>query len=248
MKPRLGIAAAAILLCTAFGGRPASAAGSDWSCWGYGRSAEAQVLVVCHRSGASPQPGHRLLVVGGIHGDEAVGGGRVVDAIQALPAVPANADVYVIRTYNPDGARRVRHGNASKVDLNRNFPASWESGTRYSTGQYFSGSAPASEPETHAFMDLAAAIEPDMTVWLHQPWRTVDCDHDRAAALCDMTSWVTGLPESFAARPGTATQWMMDSGHGQSVVLEAGSAGVSRSTARRWAAGLVTIAGIGVAQ
>ena len=67
----------------------------------------------------------------------------------------------------PDGVANERRGNGNGVDLNRNFPHDWTQIGQPGAGQY-SGSGPASEPETQAFIVLTERIRPTLTLWYHQ--------------------------------------------------------------------------------
>lgn len=68
-------------------------------------------------------PESTVLVVGSAHGIEPAGLG-VVSRLQARDITGRNANVWVIKTANPDGTLVLSRGNAHKVDLNRNFPDS----------------------------------------------------------------------------------------------------------------------------
>ena len=65
---------------------------------------------------------------------------------------------------NPDGSATGTRGNAHGVDLNRNFPWRW----RHLGGVYYSGTRPASEPETRALRRLILRERPDVSIWFHQ--------------------------------------------------------------------------------
>lgn len=190
----------------------------------FGTSVEGRPLVAHHRKG-SEFADRVILVVGVIHGNERAGE-LVVDRLLTQP-LPGDVDLWLIESLNPDGQAlgggpngTYGQSNANGVNLNRNFPASWESGTFYSSGQYYGGPYAGSEPETQAAMHLAAAIHPDWTVWYHQPWGTVDCDTGRVGSGCVDYASSVGLSVSFAPRPGTATDWIMSNGLGHSFVVE----------------------------
>jgi protein MpaA len=79
-------------------------------------------------------------------------------------------DLWLIPTINPDGLARHTRKNARGVDLNRNFPWRWAD----LDGNYESGRAPASEPETRALMRFFKAVRPRFVVSFHQPLNGVD--------------------------------------------------------------------------
>jgi protein MpaA len=115
------------------------------------------------------------LVVGVIHGDERAGL-RVAQAIKreaaALPDRLAGTQLWVIDSVNPDGQRAHTRKNARGVDLNRNFPYRWHHDVPHSSG-YYPGPHPASEPETRAVLAFTRRIQPDLSIWYHQPWGAV---------------------------------------------------------------------------
>ncbi len=90
-----------------------------------------------------------------------------------------NTEIWVVPMFNVDGNNKMwnedsmwrkntrdRHG----VDLNRNYPYGWNSckGSSASTGaQDYRGTAPASEPETQAMMNLVAEIKPVFDISYH---------------------------------------------------------------------------------
>jgi len=144
---------------------------------------------------------HRLLVIGGIHGDEfgTAVAEQLVDALRTDPhLLPTDTLVDVIETMNPDGLAAYTRGNADKVDLNRNMPsANWaatldprdSSATRGLSG----GTRPGSEPETQAFI---AALKNDygVVVSLHSNGGLVDFDGPGAEALAGRLATMSGLP------------------------------------------------------
>lgn len=207
----------------------------------FGMSGLGRELTVVHRQGAAPT--RSVMVVGVIHGDE-VFGRRVTDGLTTA-AIPADLDLWIVPTINPDGETDGRHGNANRVDLNRNFPTNWQTGTYYSSGKYFSGVAPASEAETRALMALIGAVRPDVVVWYHSPWNRVDCDIGRAGGrlggLCGRFAGATNLSASFAPRPGTATDWVMTTLGTPSFVVEFGASAPAAATVARHVRALLDI-------
>lgn len=116
------------------------------------------------------------LVLAAIHGSEPE---TTVVLSAALRTLPVGAlRCAVVLALNPDGLLRGTRGNAAGVDLNRNFPTSdWEARTvkhhwTSQTGQVTeltTGSAPASEPETAAVIDLVARLAPPWILSVHAP-------------------------------------------------------------------------------
>jgi murein peptide amidase A len=134
-------------------------------------------------------PVARVLVVGGIHGDELTAVSIVFRWIELLQQPVSDAQQYhwrVVPLMNPDGllARPATRVNARGVDLNRNFPTpNWFSESRrywlVSTKRdprRFPGTAPASEPESRWLHDEITRFRPDVIVSVHAPHNVLDFD------------------------------------------------------------------------
>ena len=134
------------------------------------------------------KPAARVLVVGGIHGDELTAASIVFRWLDLLQQ-PGEADQYhwrVVPVLNPDGllAKPPTRVNARGVDLNRNFPTyNWlREAPRYwqtKTGRdprRFPGVAPASEPESRWLQDEIVRFKPDVIVSIHAPYGILDFD------------------------------------------------------------------------
>jgi murein peptide amidase A len=131
-----------------------------------GESLEGRPIRVFHRG--DPEE-IRVLVVGCIHGNECAGI-RIAKRLRA--GRPRHfVDLWILPTLNPDGGAAHTRQNARGVDLNRNFPYRWEPGP---PGRYYPGPRAASEIETRLAMRLIRRIEPDITIWFHQPLALVD--------------------------------------------------------------------------
>lgn len=131
----------------------------------------------------------RVLVVGGIHGDELTSVSIVFRWIESLKQSPGDAARYhwrVIPVLNPDGllAKPPTRVNARGVDLNRNFPTDrWSSeAARYwsvTTGRdprRFPGTAPRSEPESSWLHSEIESFKPDVIISVHAPYAVLDFD------------------------------------------------------------------------
>ncbi len=142
----------------------------------YGRSHLGNELEVWRPGGAC-----RLLVFAGIHGEEPETTFALSRALRQLSEPSAHCAV--VLAANPDGLIRGTRGNARGVDLNRNFPTQdWQPDpvAHRSTLDdprdvlLSPGSAPASEPETRALIELIGDLEPESVVALHAPLACID--------------------------------------------------------------------------
>lgn len=74
------------------------------------------------------------------------------------------------KMWNQDSMWRKNTRNGHGVDINRNYPTGWNScnGSSSNTrAQDYRGTAPASEPETQAMMNLVASIKPVFNISYH---------------------------------------------------------------------------------
>ncbi len=116
---------------------------------------------------SAPQPRAKLLVLGGVHGDEPEGILACSGLLQrCLEAYDLPLDLTLIPIFNPDGAFAKSRLNIRGVDLNRNLPTKdWSPLAR--TPRYQPGPAPASEPETKALVEWLKLEKPDFIISLH---------------------------------------------------------------------------------
>lgn len=106
----------------------------------------------------------RLLIIGGIHGDEREGGQWIDELAARLSAslpTGANPGVRIILDLNPDGTASNTRTNTRGIDLNRNFPS------RNFTSSANQGKQAASEPESRALITELDAYKPDAVIVLH---------------------------------------------------------------------------------
>ncbi len=177
-----------------------------------------------------------VLVFGCIHGDEDAGM-RVARRLLRAPA-PRRSALWVVPSLNPDGVAAGTRGNAHGVDLNRNFPLGW----RPLGGLEYSGPRPLSEPESRAAARLIRRIEPDVTIWLHQPFGLVDRSGG-APAVERRFSRLVGLPYARIARPpGSVSSWQNSVFPGASAFVVELPARVGGALVRRAARAVVRLA------
>ncbi len=134
-----------------------------------------------------PEPSQRrVLVIGGIHGDELSASSLALHWIRLAQTTPAQTHWRFVPALNPDGLfeRPARRVNANGVDLNRNFPTpNWEreaafywEGRARKDPRRWPGKRPLSEPETKFLHDEMQRFKPDLIVSIHAPYGVLDFD------------------------------------------------------------------------
>jgi protein MpaA len=167
-----------------------------------GRSLLGRPISIFERG--DPTAAERILVVGCIHGNESAGI-AVANRLRSTP-LPPGLDLWVIPSANPDGVARGTRTNGRGVDLNRNFGWRWRPIGRRGDLQY-SGAGPLSEPETRLLVGAINRIQPDVTIWFHQPIGVVDASGGDLAVEQHFAS-AAGMRVSRLARyPGGVTNW-----------------------------------------
>lgn len=128
----------------------------------------------------------RVLVVGGIHGDELSSTALVLHWIGAAMETPSNIHWRFVPLMNPDGMMlpKPTRTNANGVDLNRNFPTPnwdkeatfyWKKRTKNDPRRY-PGPRPLSEPESRWLHDEMERWKPNLIVAVHAPYGVLDFD------------------------------------------------------------------------
>ncbi len=134
------------------------------------------------------KPQARVLLLGGIHGDELSSVSIVFKWMRILDKYHSGLFHWkVVPALNPDGLlrRNAQRTNANGVDLNRNFPTpDWK---KRALGDYwirrtgrsprrYPGPAPLSEPEAYWLAKEIERFRPDVIVSVHAPYGVVDFD------------------------------------------------------------------------
>lgn len=133
------------------------------------------------------KPQGRVLVIGGIHGDELTSVSIVFKWIAKLNKFHSGLfHWHVVPMMNPDGVlnRGAERTNKNGVDLNRNLPSDdWQENAlkywRHKQGENprrYPGEQPASEPETQWLIDEINDFKPDAIISVHAPYGVVDFD------------------------------------------------------------------------
>jgi protein MpaA len=155
---------------------------------GTGRSVQGRPLYV--RDIEPAEARLRVLVIGGIHGDELSSASVALHWIRLAQSEPAQMPQPVhwrfVPALNPDGlfARPARRMNANGVDLNRNFPTPhWERDAPVYWAQRtgkdprrWPGPKPLSEPETRFVHEQMERFRPHLIVSIHAPYGVLDFD------------------------------------------------------------------------
>jgi len=154
---------------------------------GYQSSLNQPLLIKEYPPLQRRQPQARILLLGGIHGDEYSSVSIAFKWMNKLNRYHSGLFHWkVVPLINPDGLLRKhsRRTNANGVDLNRNFlygsdsKASlkyWKKRTRKDKRRY-PGPSPLSEPETQWVTQLIKDFNPDAIVAIHAPYGILDFD------------------------------------------------------------------------
>jgi hypothetical protein len=135
----------------------------------------------------SRKPLGKVLLMGGIHGDEYSAISIMFKWMDKLNKYHSGLFHWtVIPTLNPDGLlkHKAQRQNANGVDLNRNFASkSWDrlalkywAERTYKNPRRYPGPTATSEPETQWFSNIITEFNPDVIIAVHAPHRLVDFD------------------------------------------------------------------------
>jgi hypothetical protein len=163
------------------------------------------ILVAEYPPLAGRLPLGRVLLFGGIHGDELSSVSIVFGWLQTLDRYHSGLFHWRIAPLvNPDGLLRrpAQRMNDRGVDLNRNFPSPnwlveapeyWIHRTARNPRRY-PGEAPLSEPESRWLHDQIENFQPSAIVAVHAPLHVLDYDGPpdppSASARCASSRWV----------------------------------------------------------
>ena len=127
--------------------------------------------IIAHDFGTEFKTSPRVLLLGGVHGDEIEG---VVCARGLLAAFlqnyPYKMQITLIPEVNPEGVLNKTRGNSNGVDLNRNLPTQdWSPEVK--TPRYHPGPSPLSEVENKTLVE-ELKNRPVLIVSLHS-WKPI---------------------------------------------------------------------------
>ena len=206
----------------------------------FGHTVEGRRMMA--RRVGDPDAKRSALIVGETHGDEAAGR-AVIRRLRRHPGALRAVDAWTVTSMNPDGHAAETRTNAHGVDLNRNFPVGW-SGAAAEGSLEYGGEHPFSEPESKAMRGLIRRVDPDMTIYYHQPWGAVLAPCKGPDRPQKLYSQISGLPVDRCRGehiPGTATRWQRERG-GRAFVVELGDGGLSDAEVRRHARAAAQVA------
>ncbi|MCG8378207.1 MAG: M14 family murein peptide amidase A [Proteobacteria bacterium] len=156
-----------------------------------GRSVkDAPILIKEYPPLARRSPLGKVLLIGGIHGDEYSSVSIVFKWMRTLDIHHSGLfHWHIVPLLNPDGLLRKKSQrmNENNVDLNRNFPIEdWENTAKKHwieiTGKNprrYPGESALSEPETAWLVEHINNFQPDVIVAVHAPHGIVDYDGPR---------------------------------------------------------------------
>ena len=157
------------------------------------------------------EPRRRIIVVGAVHGNEPASPPTVRSLVDVV--LPTDFELWLVPTLNADGVAAGTRWNANGVDLNRNFPWGW----RADDG----GPGPLSEPETQAIAAVIEQVQPDVVVWVHQPYGYVSSIGDTPSAYEEMWARGSGVPvRPDVTQHGGGESWTALQGGFASMLIE----------------------------
>lgn len=137
---------------------------------------------------------YRILVLGGVHGDEIEGvilAQRIIADLLNSPADFQHLNIKIIPEMNIEGVLNKTRGNSQGVDLNRNLPTQdWSAEVK--TPRYHPGPFPLSEVENKNLVKCIEEFQPQFIISLHswQPMININGDClKQAQILNQMTGY-----------------------------------------------------------
>lgn len=141
-----------------------------------------------------------------------------------------NSEIWVIPMFNLDGNNKMwmqdsmwrkNTRNGHGVDINRNYPAGWNScngSSSRESAQDYRGTAPASEPETQAMMNFVASIKPVFNISYHSYSEIViypyGCRPRKTPAEEAVESIGAEIGKKIDYKPGTAWELLYNADGG----------------------------------
>lgn len=141
-----------------------------------------------------------------------------------------NTEIWVVPMFNLDGNNKMwtedsmwrkntRDGHG--VDINRNYPQGWNScngSSPRTSAQDYRGTAPASEPETQAMMNLVASIKPVFNISYHSYSEIViypfGCRPNKTPTEAAVETIGAEIGKKIDYKPGTAWELLYNADGG----------------------------------
>ena len=138
--------------------------------------------------------GCRVLILGGVHGDEVEGVALAYGLLNAFnQSFPFTLDLTLVPAFNIDGVLKHQRKNLRQVDLNRNLPTQdWS--PDMTKESYNPGPAPCSEPENQALVKHLQNHCPKMILSLHSWEHPMLNTNGDCQKIASQMSAHTGLP------------------------------------------------------
>lgn len=137
----------------------------------------------------------KILIIGGLHGDEPKGTYACLELIETLSKNSSLTEKYtfiVIPLCNPDGAQYYKRRNSNNIDLNRDFYAK-------------------SQPETSAIINLYNKHKPIILIDVHESQGSMPliiyANNSKSTNLATYISLQTNIPAMLAANVGQSTNY-----------------------------------------
>jgi len=141
-----------------------------------------------------------ILLIATIHGNEDAGTPlvqRLADRLRSRTELLDNRTVLIVPLANPDGHALGTRGNASGIDLNRNFPATNR------IDNEINGQGGLTEPESTILHDLILTRRPARIVTIHQPLYCLDYDGPGEEIAQHMGQYCPLPVKKLGSRPGS---------------------------------------------
>jgi hypothetical protein len=183
-----------------------------------GQSVEGSPILIKNFQNEKDESRHpRILLIGGIHGNEYASISTIFKWITLLnQSHTGSYDWRIIPLLNPDGLmqRPASRTNADGVDLDRNFPTNdgdhnamqyWEENTNRNP-DYFPGKQALSEPESQWLVDEIEQYRPDAIITIHAPLSSLAYKSSNIKQLKKGAQYqqsITTFPGSFNQYVGT---------------------------------------------
>ncbi len=134
----------------------------------------------------------KVLILGGVHGDEPEGIVAAKGLIEHFRnQMSLNLHLTIVPEFNPEGMLLKTRGNSNKVDLNRNLPTQdWS--PIAATKRYYPGPRALSEKENQYLVDWITNEKPDVIYSLHswKPMLNTNGDLPEAIEISKLTGYV----------------------------------------------------------